>query len=147
MLGHYLTVPRCPEGEEEKLQNKPNTDLEVLIGFIKRMRMMVIMMLMKELTDGRHCEDNIRPQKNPSSKSGIYARVQGTEEYKLQYRTKGYKGSCLHAGQTAAHWQVSVLPTGTPGPPRPGLPPPTTLPCTSHMVLAFLLSELAASPL
>lgn len=35
MLGHYLTVPRYPEGEEKKLQNKPNTDLEALIDFYK----------------------------------------------------------------------------------------------------------------
>lgn len=57
---HYLTVLRCPEEEEEKLQNKPNTDLEVLIDFIRKMRMMAIMMLMRKLTDGRHCWDNTR---------------------------------------------------------------------------------------
>lgn len=33
MLGHHLTVPKCP-GREDRLQNKPNTDLVVLIDFI-----------------------------------------------------------------------------------------------------------------
>lgn len=35
MFGHHLTVPRYPGSKEEKLQNKPNTDLEVITDFKK----------------------------------------------------------------------------------------------------------------